>query len=84
MSELITFIFFKKFSTEMKKNKNLGPNTFVAQVFKVFTSSPYAAFNVRQVSGQLGIKDRASRDLVKTILDDLYKSGQIVEYKRGK
>lgn len=67
-----------------KKNKDLGANTFVAQVFKVFTSSPYAGFNFRQVSAQLGIKDRASRDLVKTIIDDLYKSGQIIEHKRGK
>lgn len=67
-----------------KKSNEFGPNTFIAQVFKVFTNSPYAGFNFRQVSAHLGIKDRASRDLVKNILDDLYLAGEIVEHKRGK
>ena len=71
-----------------KKKANVsrisGRNTFASQVLNLFISNPFGGYNFRQVSGQLGITDKASRELVKMILDQLCESKEIVEAKRGK
>ncbi|MCX6270661.1 MAG: ribonuclease R [Bacteroidetes bacterium] len=67
-----------------KINKKLGRNTFVNQVLGLFISNPFGGYNFRQASGQLGITDKASRELVRHILEELCEAGEIVEAKRGK
>ncbi len=69
---------------KVKVVKKPGKNTFIGQVLNVFVNAPYAGFNYKQVSKQLGIEDRSSRDLVKKILEDLFTLKEIVEAKRGK
>lgn len=71
-----------------KKNsykKDTTPkSSFVATVFDVFVNNPYRALNFRQISSQLGLSDKASKELVKVILEDLRKNKSIVELNRGK
>ncbi|NLN95715.1 MAG: ribonuclease R [Bacteroidales bacterium] len=71
-----------------KKNsykKDTTPkSSFVATVFEVFVNNPYRALNFRQISSQLGLSDKASKELVKVILEDLRKNKSIVELNRGK
>ena len=71
-----------------KKNsykKDTTPkSSFVATVFDVFVNNPYRALNFRQISSQLGLSDKASKELVKIILEDLRKNKSIVELNRGK
>ncbi|MEI6577649.1 MAG: ribonuclease R [Bacteroidota bacterium] len=62
----------------------LGKNPFYNQVMNVFVKSPYGGFNFRQVSKQMGINDKASRELVRLILEELCMTKEIVEDKRGK
>ncbi|HRY31602.1 MAG TPA: ribonuclease R [Bacteroidales bacterium] len=72
----------------MKKKAKVSSKTakgsFSSQVLNLFVSNPFGGYNFRQVSGQLGISDKASRDLVKQILSALCASGEIIEAARGK
>ena len=61
----------------MAKKKSLSgseKNTFVKSVLDVFQNNPYSSFNYKQVAGRLGIKDRASKDLISLIIGQLFKS----------
>lgn len=51
---------------------------------KVFSNDPFRVFNYKQVSAKLGIQDKASRDLVNTILVELLEEGTIEEVNPGK
>ncbi|MGB4204673.1 MAG: ribonuclease R [Bacteroidales bacterium] len=66
------------------KKETTPKSSFVATVFEVFVNNPYRALNFRQISSQLGLSDKASKELVKVILEDLRKSKSIVELNRGK
>jgi ribonuclease R len=67
-----------------RKISNVSKNTFVSSVQGVFTDNPYRALNFRQVSSHLGLNDKASKELVKQILDSLSKKEIIIELNRGK
>ena len=67
------------------KNKKLkGKSTFIASILSVFGKNPYRPFNYKQISAQLGIKDKASKDLVAAILKEMASGKDIVETKLGK
>jgi ribonuclease R len=59
-------------------------NSFVRNVFDVFQNQPGSGYNFKQVAGRLGIKDKASRELVKSILDQLTQNGELTHSSRGK
>ncbi len=67
-----------------KKKKGLGSNTLLHQTLCIFANKPFSNFNYKQLSARLGIKDKASRGLVKIIIKDLLKSENIEEIKPGK
>lgn len=67
-----------------KKVKKLGKNTFIQTVLRLFVENPHKGFNFRQVASALGIEDKASKNLVKGILEKLTANGEIVEARRGK
>jgi ribonuclease R len=67
-----------------RKSAGTPKSSFVNSVLEVFTTNPYRALNFRQVSSQLGVSDKASKELIKTILEDLKKKDTIVELNRGK
>ncbi len=69
---------------KIKKSKPRGKNAFADSVLKIFMKSPSRALNYKQVSAALGIKDKASKDLVNIILVELIEEGTITEIKPGK
>jgi len=50
----------------------------------VFQTNPFTGFNYKQVSGRLGLADRASKELVAGIIEKLFESGQLVQTRKGK
>ncbi|MDD5694168.1 MAG: ribonuclease R [Bacteroidales bacterium] len=71
----------------MPKSRKKPPakaNPFVKAVLAIFTNNPHKGYNFRQVAAQLGIQDKASRELVSNILYDLERKKEIISLKRGK
>jgi ribonuclease R len=73
----------KKYKKPQKKASQ-SKNPFRKAVLAIFVNNPFKGYNFRQVAGQMGIQDKASRELVRTILDDLLNSEEIIVVKRGK
>lgn len=73
-----------KKQSRRKSKKKGSKNAFAESVLGVFASNPFRTFNYKQISGQLGINDKASRDLVNITLLDLVESGAVTETSPGK
>ena len=67
-----------------QKSRPRGKNAFADSVLAIFTKQPYRAYNYKQVAASLGLKDKASKDLVNIILVELIENGAIQELKPGK
>lgn len=67
-----------------KGRRPRGKNAFTEAVLGCFNKQPLRPLNYRQISGSLGVKDKASKDLVQTILIELLDDGTISEVKPGK
>lgn len=67
-----------------KENSRKDKNTFVKSVLDVYQSNPLISFNYKQVASRLGIHDRAGRDLIRSITEQLYMNNELVLSKRGK
>lgn len=67
-----------------RKPANRGDNSFAKTVLAVFVENPFRGYNFRQLSHALGITDKASKQLVKNILDGLEAEKTIVAVNRGK
>lgn len=65
----------------MKKGK---PISLQAQVIKEFANSPFSAFNYKQISKRLGIRDPKTKKIISALLQELYDQGVLVFSKRGK
>jgi ribonuclease R len=74
----------KKSPKKSKQRKPRGKNAFADSVLRIFTNDPFRVHNYKQVSAKLGIKDKASKDLVNTILVELLEEGTIDEVRPGK
>ena len=57
---------------------------FINTVETFFSTNPFKSYNFRQVSQNLGITDKTSKEIVKTILDKLTAKGTLIELNRGK
>jgi len=68
-----------------KKNRKSyeSANTFVKSVMEVFLSNPLSKFSYIQVAARLGVSDNASKELVRGIIEQLTKSGELEESKQG-
>ncbi len=53
-------------------------------IVSIFADNPFKAYNNKQIAGMLGIKDKAGKNLVYTILTELLADGYLQEVKRGK
>lgn len=67
-----------------KSHKSKIDNTFAKSVLEVFIKNPFRSYNFRQLSHELGVTDKASKDLVKEIMVKLARGNEIVEMNRGK
>lgn len=70
--------------TSKKSKTAKGASTFVKNVLEIFITNPLSAFNYKQVAKRLGIEDKASRDLVNSIINQLSLTGELIQSKRGK
>lgn len=73
--------------TKSKKSKNSKPrgkNAFAESILAVFQKAPSRALNYKQVAAALGLKDKASKDLVSIILVELIEEGALDEIRHGK
>ncbi len=71
----------------MPKSRKKSParvNPFMKAVLAIFTNNPHKGYNFRQIAAQLGLQDKASRELVSNILYDLQNRKEIILVKRGK
>ncbi len=50
----------------------------------VFAENPFRTYNYKQIGSLLGLKDKASRDLLLKILDELTLAGELNEVRKGK
>lgn len=78
-----------KMKNEKRKMKNKasrprGKNAFADSVVSIFTKAPSRVLNYRQVASALGLKDKASKDLVSIILVELIEDGTLDEVRPGK
>lgn len=71
-------------SKKKSGRKIKGKSTFIASILSIFSKSPYRPFNYKQISGQLGIRDKASKDLVGSVLRELAKNKEIEEVGPGR
>ncbi|MCB2219684.1 MAG: ribonuclease R [Bacteroidetes bacterium] len=67
-----------------KRRNKSSAHSFAKAVLDVFRQNPFKGFNFRQLAHALGVSDKASKELVKEILDDLSAANEIVEMNRGK
>jgi ribonuclease R len=58
--------------------------TLVQNILGVYSANPHSAFNYKQVSARLGYQDRASKDLIRLLVEELFLSKELVMSKRGK
>jgi ribonuclease R len=70
----------------MKKNntKRSGKGSFAQNVLAVFAHDPFKSYNYKQVAAAMGIKDKASREMVNAIMKDFVREGILREVKPGK
>ena len=71
-----------------KKAKNkLGRDekkTLVQNILAVYTENPHSGLNYKQVSARLGYQDRATKDLIRLLIEELFRNKELVMSKRGK
>ncbi|MCD6658587.1 MAG: ribonuclease R [Lentimicrobium sp.] len=74
----------------MAKKKKASPATpgkndaFISTVESLFSSNPFKSYNFRQVARQLGVTDKVSKEVVKSLLEKLTAREIIIELNRGK
>lgn len=68
-----------------KHKKSQRPKSALAgMILSIFSDNPFRAYNYKQLSKQLGIRDQSSKDLVFNILEELKLAGELIEEKPGK
>ena len=67
-----------------KKRKNKYRGTLQNVVLSEFVDNPFSALNYKQVSFNLGIKDKATRNMVRQVIEEMAETGDLREVKKGK
>jgi ribonuclease R len=67
-----------------QKTRPRGKNAFTDSVLGIFRKQPARALNYKQVAAALGLRDKASKDLVSIILVELIEDGALKELQPGK
>lgn len=71
----------------MKKPKNKKPkgkSNFRNNIISVFGENPFRAYNYKQIAASIGIRDKAGKDLIRTILDELIQDNILEQVRTGK
>ena len=68
----------------MARKKKYPKSQLHGIIVSIFADNPFRAYNNKQIASMLGIKDKAGKNLVYTILTELQADGYLQEVKRGK
>ena len=68
-----------------KKNRTRRPKSaLMGIIISIFAENPFKAYNYKQIGHLIGIKDKAGRDFLLNILDELVAAEDINEIRKGK
>jgi len=48
--------------------------TLTNEILQVYVQNPHSALNYKQVSKRIGVDDRAGKDLVRLLIEELYRT----------
>ena len=71
----------------MARKPNITNNqkkTLINNILQEFIQNPRSALNYKQISKRIGIEDRAGKDLVRLLIEELYRNKELIESNRGK
>ncbi|MBW6491324.1 MAG: ribonuclease R [Lentimicrobium sp.] len=71
----------KKKGAAVSQTKN---DPFIKTVESLFSTNPFKSYNFRQVSKLLGVTDKVSKEIVRSIIEKLAAQETILELNRGK
>ncbi len=75
----------KKQSVPAKKGgARLGRTALKAGILNHFAGNPFGIFNYKQLSHLLGANDKAAKNLISDLLEELVAKGQLLQLRRGK
>ena len=68
-----------------KKNRTKKPKSaLIGIILSIFAENPFKAYNYKQIGHLIGVKDKAGRDLLLNILDELTEAEDLNEVRKGK
>lgn len=67
-----------------KKRTRRPKSALAGIVMSMVSENPFRAYNYKQIGNALGIKDKAGRDMLMTLLVELTLAGELSEVKKGK
>ncbi len=67
-----------------KKNKQRFKGTLQGVILSEFAENPLRPLNYKQISFNLGIRDKATRNMVHRVIEKLFQDGDLIEVKKGK
>lgn len=67
-----------------KKRKKKPLSALTGIIISIFAENPFRAYNYKQIGHLIGVKDKAGRDLLLNILDELTASEDLNEVRKGK
>ncbi|NQV03032.1 MAG: ribonuclease R [Bacteroidia bacterium] len=70
----------------VKKNRISGDqkNTLTNNILQVYLKNPHSALNYKQVAKRIGVEDRAGKDLIRLLIEELLRNQELIESNRGK
>ena len=64
---------------QKRKKQRKSRGALAGIIMSIYADNPFRAYNYKQISNLLGLKDKASRDLLMTILGELTLAGELNE-----
>ena len=67
-----------------KKKRSFNKRSLIKEIMKVFRLNPKKAFNYRQLSKEIGIKEKSIKELIVAVLYDLQEQEKLILISPGK
>jgi len=67
-----------------EKKSRLGRKAMMAGILSHFAGLPFESFNYKQIAHTMGALDKAAKNMVNDILEDLALTGDLIALRRGK
>ncbi|MFA6126644.1 MAG: ribonuclease R [Bacteroidales bacterium] len=70
--------------TQKESPQSAAKKILRSKILGLFNQNTAQALNYKQISAKLGLTDQGQRKLISDVLEELLRSGQLVEFERGK